>query len=168
VDCATGKELVSVDAGAYVPGSAAVSGARAFVGHYENEALCVDIDKGTVLWRAKKRNAPFFSSPALSDKAIVIGSRNRRVYCLSRDDGKELWTFSAHGDVDSSPVISGQKVVFGSSDGKLYVVDLASGKQLWSYEIGKPLIASPAVGKGLLVIGSEDGVVYAFGPKKGH
>ena len=97
---------------------------------------------------------------------MIIGGRNKRVYCFDRATGKVCWTSATEGDVDSSPAVCGDKVVFGSQDGKLQIVRLDTGKPVWSYETGKELAASPAVADGLVVIGSEDGNVYAFGAKK--
>ncbi len=94
---------------------------------------------------------------------VIVGGRDDRLHCISRDDGKQVWTFKANGAIDSSPVICGDKVVFGAEDGRLYVVTLADGKRLWSYETGQAITSSPAVAAGLVVVGCNDGYVYAFG-----
>ena len=162
---ADGKKLGETDAGAYIAGSVAASGDCAYFGHYGEEVLCVDFVAGKIIWRYKNREFPYFSSPAVGEKFVLIGGRDKRLHCLDRTTGKEVWEFITQGKVDSSPVICGDKVVVGSDDGRLYVVNLASGKEIWSYEIGKALTASPAVANGIIVIGSEDGSVYAFGKK---
>lgn len=162
-----GKELAAIEAGAYVPGSAAIAGGQAFAGHYGSEVICADLTRTNVLWQYKGRDA-FFSSPAVTDKLVVIGGRDKRLHCLDRATGKLLWAFQTRDEVDCSPVVSGDKVIFGSGDGRLYLVSLADGKQLWSYDIGKPITGSPAIAGGLVVIGAEDGVVYAFGEKRGR
>ena len=135
----------------------------AYLGHYGNEVISVDLDAGTVAWRYKERGFPYFSSPAVTDERVIIGGRDKRVHCLDRATGKQLWEFQTGGKVDSSPVVCGDKIAFGSEDGRIYVVSMENGKELWSYEIGKPLTASPAVVNGMIIIGSEDGAVYAFG-----
>ncbi len=84
------------------------------------------------------------------------------MHCVSRDDGKVVWTFQTLGEVDSSPVICGDKVIIGSEDGRLYLLRLSDGKQVWSYEIGQPVTSSPAVANRMVVVGSDDGYVYAF------
>lgn len=166
INADTGKELGAVEAGAYIPGSPAVDAGRAYAAHYGGEVLCVDLASSKVVWRVKQRESPFFSSPAVTDKLVIIGGRDKRLHCLDRATGETRWKFATEGDVDSSPVVCGDKVVFGSNDGKLRMVRLDTGKPVWSYEIGKDLTASPAIAAGLVVIGSEDGNVYAFGAKK--
>jgi len=165
LDVATGKQLREVEAGAYIAGSGAIAGGRFYVGHYENEVLAVDLNAGQVEWRFKDRSFPYFSSPAVTSDRILIGGRDKRLHCLNRVDGKEVWSFTTRGKVDSSPVVCDDKVVVGSDDGRLYIVSLANGKELWSYQIGQAIATSPAVAGGRIVIGSDDGGVYCFGGK---
>ena len=163
VSTADGKELAKIEAGAYIAGSVALKEKFAYVGHYGNEVICADLEDETVAWQYRERGFPYFSSPAVTDEHVIIGGRDKRVHCLERATGKQLWEFQTGGKVDSSPVVCGDKIAFGSEDGRLYLLSMENGKELWSYEIGKPLTASPAVANGMIIIGSEDGSVYAFG-----
>ena len=160
-----GQKIKEVDAGAYIAGSGAFEANRFYVGHYENEFLCADLESGQMKWKFKDRAFPYFSSPALTQDRVVFGGRDKRLHCVRKDTGEEIWSFSTRGKVDSSPVVTGDKVVVGSEDGNLYMVNLADGNEVWSYEIGQPITSSPAVINNLVVIGSEDGNVYAFGTK---
>jgi eukaryotic-like serine/threonine-protein kinase len=160
-----GQKIKEVDAGAYIAGSGAFEANRFYVGHYENEFLCADLESGQMKWKFKDRAFPYFSSPALTQDRVVFGGRDKRLHCVRKDNGEEIWSFNTRGKVDSSPVVAGDKVVVGSEDGSLYMVNLADGQELWSYEIGQPITSSPAVINNLVVIGSEDGNVYAFGTK---
>lgn len=168
ISLADGTKIKEFEAGAYIAGSAALIGRHAYVGHYENEFLCFDLDKGTNIWSYHDRNFPYFSSPAVTEKEVVFGGRDKRLHCVKREDGTSLWSFPTQGKVDSSPVVVGDKVVVGSDDGFLYVVSLATGKEIWSYEIGRPIDSSPAVVDGRIVVGCEDGKVYCFGAKGGR
>src|SRR5688572_95474 len=160
-----GTKIKEVDAGAYIAGSGAFEANRFYVGHYENEFLCADLESGQMKWKFKDRAFPYFSSPALTKDRVVFGGRDKRLHCVRKDNGEEIWSFNTRGKVDSSPVVAGDKVVVGSEDGNLYMVNMADGNEVWSYEIGQPITSSPAVIDGLVVIGSEDGNVYAFGTK---
>ena len=158
-----GQSVREIQAGSYIPGSVATAGGRAYVGHFGNQVLCLDLGDGSVVWRFAVKEGQFFSTPAVDADHVVIGCRDKAVYCLSRKDGTQQWAFRARGSVDSSPVICRDKVVFGSDDGRFYVASLADGRELWSYDIGGPISSSPAVSNGIVVIGGEDGSVYAFG-----
>jgi outer membrane protein assembly factor BamB len=160
-----GTKLQHLPVAAPIAGSAAISDRRAYFGHYGNAFVAANIDTGQVDWVYKDREFAYFSSPAVNDRFVVFGGRDRRVHCLQRTDGQLAWVFPTRGRVDSSPVITGDKVVVGSEDGRLYLIGLSDGTERWSYEIGEAITGSPAVAEGLVVIGADDGLVYAFGPK---
>lgn len=163
-----GTKIGEVWAGSYIPGSAALAGDKAYLGHYDSKLVCIDREQKKIDWEYLDRENPdsFFSSPAVDKDHVLIGSRNDYLYCVSRQTGKKLWAFRTRDDIDSSPVIAGERVVVGSLDGRLYIVDLNTGKEVWSYEIGAPLFSCPAVAGGFIVIGSDDGRIYAFGEKR--
>jgi outer membrane protein assembly factor BamB len=160
-----GKKKGEVRVGSYIPGSAALIENRAYVGHYGNQLVCIDVNNKKILWEYgdEKHGDAFFSSPAVEKDHVVIGSRDGYLHCVNRESGKKNWTFRTRDEVDSSPVIAGNQVIVGSSDGRLYMVNLKNGEKTWSYEIGAPVISCPAVAGGLIVIGAEDGRIYVFG-----
>ena len=166
INLADGKKIKEVEAGAYIAGSGAFEKGNFYIGHYENEFLCADLNAGKIAWKFHDRNFPYFSSPALTTDRVIFGGRDKKLHCLDRAKGEEIWSFSARGKVDSSPVVVDGKVVVGSDDGRLYLVKLADGAELWNYEIGQPIISSPAVASGRVIIGGEDGNVYCFGVGK--
>ncbi len=162
---ADGTQVKEIEAGAYIVGSAAVVDGVAYVGHYENEFLAVDLRRGEVLWRYRDRNFPYGGSPAVTADRVLFGGRDKRLHCVDRATGKQVWAFATRGKVESSPVVAGDRVAVGSDDGRVYLVGLADGTERWSYEIGQPVQGSPAVVEDHLVIGADDGVVYCFGRK---
>jgi outer membrane protein assembly factor BamB len=164
ISVSDGNEIAAIDAQSYIAASAAFVDGRAYVGNYDNVFICADIDKDEIVWKYSDKDHPFFSSAAVGKNVLIFGSRDKRVHCIRRDDGKRVWVFQTQGEVDSSPVIVGDKVVVGSGDGRLYMLSLADGKQIWSFEAGQPIMSSPAVGCGIVVVGCDDGYVYAFHP----
>ncbi len=160
-----GAATGGVGVGSYIPGSAALVDGRAYLGHYDNRLVCINIQEKKIIWEYENKDngEAFFSSPAVGSSHVVIGCRDGYLHCVSRDFGKKIWTFRTGDEIDSSPVIAGNRVVVGSMDGRLYMVNLEDGKKTWSYEIGAAIIGSPAVAGGFIFIGAEDGRVYAFG-----
>jgi outer membrane protein assembly factor BamB len=166
VDVLKGSKQKEIEAGAYIAASGALVDGKLYVGHYENAFLCVDLKEGKIAWTYKDRAFPYMSSPAVTKDRVIVGGRDKRLHCLKRDTGEQVWVFATRGKVDSSPVVADGKVIVGSDDGRLYVVSLAEGKELWQYEIGQPVQSSPAVVDGHFVVGAADGSVYCFGEKK--
>lgn len=163
LNVADGTQTKEIEAGAYIIGSAAVLGGVAYVGHYENEFIAVDLKAGSMKWRYRDRNFPYGGSPAVTKDRVLFGGRDKRLHCVDRESGKQVWTFATRGKVESSPVVASDRVVVGSDDGRVYVVKLADGQEVWNHEIGQPIQGAPAVVDGHVVIGAEDGVVYCFG-----
>jgi outer membrane protein assembly factor BamB len=168
IDVDNGKEVAAVDLGGQTGATAAVAGDQVFIGTMQpGNVQAVNWKKAEVQWVFEPtRSGEFYSSPAVTDKLVILGNRDRHVYALDRTKGELVWEFPTRKRVDGSPVVVGDRVIVGSSDGHLYVLDLAKGKELRKFELGRSIVASPAVAEGCLVIGTLDGVLYCLGKKE--
>ena len=124
--------------------------------------MSVDLQSDQIVWTYNNPEESFFAVPAVSEKYVVIGSRDKKLICLDRQTGDEVWTFPTEGSVNSSPVICGSKVIFGADDGFLRILNVSDGKQTWSTNLGRPILSSPAIADNIVLIGCDDGYVYAF------
>ncbi|MHC4883506.1 MAG: outer membrane protein assembly factor BamB family protein [Planctomycetota bacterium] len=169
VDLTAGTGLTTVDGGSYIAGSAALQGRNAWFGTHGGSFLSVNIAKGKegVLWEyeGKESGGAFFSTPAVTKGEVIVGCRDRVLYCFRRSDGEVLWTFQSKGEIDSSPVVCGNRVVAATKAGRLILINRSTGAKVWSYEIGEAIVSSPAVCRGVILIGCDDGSLYAFGKK---
>lgn len=167
VETSKGKETAAIELGGPAGATAAVRGEALYVGTISNNTvLAIDLKQNKVAWtfEAAKNPQPFYASAAVTDKLVIVGCRNRNVYALDRQTGKEVWQFATGGKVDSSPVVVGERVYVGSLDGNLYVLELNKGTEIQRLKLGRRGIAgSPAVAEGRLVIGTVDGAVICLG-----
>ena len=163
IDLKEGKEVFAAEMGALSPSSPVMLKDRILVGTDGGHVLCYS-PEGKPVWDYDKVHdaAMVYASPAVAEGIVVTGARDRHVHAMSLADGKPLWTFATHGDVDSSPLISDGRVYIGSSDKKLYVLDLKSGRLVWEFTAGRAITAPPAIARGVLVIGDTRGNVYCF------
>lgn len=152
----------TIDAGSYVAANPVIFEGVVYAGNYDGVFLAADMASGAILWRFDKADDAFFSSPAVSERAVVVGCRDGKVYSFSRRTGEILWTFAAQDSFDSSPLLCGDKAAVGCSDGRLYLLDIKSGKELFAYTLGASVSSSPAAAQNRLLVGCEDGSVYAF------
>ena len=60
------------------------------------------------------------SSPVICGDKVVVGSDDGRLYVVSLDKGKELWSYEVGQPIESSPAVAGGKVVVGCNDGGVY------------------------------------------------
>ena len=163
VDVASGKELRQIEIGAYVGNNVALADGVAYVAHYGNRVCAFSIADRMKIWEYGERDFEYYAAPAVFEKIVLVGGRDKRFHAIDRVTGAGLWEFRARDRIDSSAVVcAGKSVIFGSDDGYLYALDLKTGKELWKYEIGAPVKASPAVAGDWVLIGADDGVLYAF------
>jgi len=120
----------------------------------------------TLLWRHETANQ-VWSSPAVADNVVYIGSNDGDVYALNASSGTTVWTYATGGEVRSSPAIVAGAVYFGSMDHNVYAVNASTGSLIWSFVTGNATDASPAVVGGILYVGSLDGNVYALNATNG-
>lgn len=168
IDLKTGTESGSVEMGSPTCSTPAVSGGKAVVGTEQAEFICIDLKKVSAAWGFADEDGPasIRGAAAVKGNQVVFGARNRQVYSIDLKTGKQQWTRTLKGKIDSSPVIVGDRVFVGGGDGRLYILSLEDGEELWVKQLKGPLISSPAVGFEKLVIATDRGVVYCLGKKK--
>jgi outer membrane protein assembly factor BamB len=162
VNLKDGSLVHKIETSAQIPASIATFGTMAFCGNYANEAVAFDVVGGKVAWVYEDRALPFFSSPAVNERLVLIGSRDKHLHAIDRTSGEAVWKFQTGGRVEGSPVVFTDGVVFGSSDGRLYAAGLDDGAERWQLELGESLVAAPAFGGGQIIIGGEKGTVFAI------
>ena len=167
IKIADGSEIQKVRLGAYVGASPSVVQDKLYVGTFGNQVLGVDLKQGKVLWQYENPDGqfPFYSSPAVTNRAVYVGGRDKFFHALDTQTGKEIWRFPAKSRVESSPAISGNTVYFGTVGGQIYGLSTDSGKVQWEYDAAEAVVSSPAIVEGKLVIATKGGTLYCFGSK---
>ncbi len=165
VDVERGERIAEVDLEGPTGSTAAVRGERLFVGTEAGTFFGIDWQAAEAVWRYESPAgaASYRSSAAVTDGAVIVGSRDRLVHALHPEDGAPLWTFATRRNVDASPVVVGERVFVGSADGRFYALALADGEALWEFEAGGGIVGSPAVAEGRLVVTTSRGDVFCFG-----
>ncbi len=152
-----------------------------------------NIGFSTLKWKFKT-HGKIFSSPAVYNGIVYIGSEDKNLYAIDVSTGKELWKFTTGGAVHSSPSVFNNVVYFGSFDGYYYAVDAKKGTEKWRFKTGgekwidsKELgfsspesdqpdpwqffLSSPVIkpneNAGVVYFGSSDGFVYAVDAENG-
>ena len=120
-------------------------------------------DTNDVLWTYATGSA-VYSSPAIVDGVLYIGSTNGTLYALNGDTGLLLWTYATGGPVYSSPAVAGGKVYFLSTDGYFYALDASTGSLVWSVGGmgGSYSWSSPAVHGGRVFVAASNGWVHSL------
>jgi eukaryotic-like serine/threonine-protein kinase len=86
-----------------------------------------------VKWKFRTQGR-IFSSPALSDNLLLIGSADKNLYALNQESGKLIWKVETAGAIQSTPVVSNTSAYFLSYDGFFRAVEFSTGKVLWKFQ----------------------------------
>jgi outer membrane protein assembly factor BamB len=143
-----------------------------------------------VKWKVKTGGA-VYSSPAIADGVIFVGSNDGKLYAVDAETGATKWTFAAKARIASSPAVNNGIVYVESYDSQLYAIDAVSGQKKWSFategekrftaphihgmlpaaqSLPDPFdffLSSPCVWNGAVYFGSGDGHVYAVDATSG-
>ena len=109
-----------------------------------------------------------FSSPAVANGIVYVGSDDNYVYALDANSGSLKWKYQTGADVTSSPAVANGIVYVGSCDYHVYALDANTGSLKWKYKTGAEVyLSSPAVANGIVYVGSKDNYVYALDANTG-
>lgn len=169
IDISKGKEIGNIPLESYLIASPAVMGDLLYVGTSTAEVIEINWKQMKITWRYQRKEKGFRydASAAVTNQYVVVGGQDKRMHCINRKTGKEVWTFLTRAQINSSAVIVKDRLFFGSNDRNLYGLRLKDGKQLWKFNMGKKVTAGIAVGERCLVAGTDgpNGTLYCFGEK---
>lgn len=82
------------------------------------------------LWQAKIGK---LATQAIVASSLVLATapEEHRVAALQPDTGREVWSFTAGGRIDSPPTCTGQLVILGCANGYVYCLRQADGQLVW-------------------------------------
>lgn len=116
-----------------------------------------------------------YSSPALVNGKVYVGSRDGYVYSLNSSNGGLIWKYKlgdylrgeGWGLPDSSPAVADGRVYIGSGDNCTYCLDASTGSFVWRYRTRGVVQSSPAVAEGRVYVGSLDESIYCLNASTG-
>lgn len=166
IDLADGKLVNKIATEAQITNSVATIGTTIYSGNHANQLVAAEADADQLSWIYEAGNFPFFTAPAVDEKNVYLGSRDKSLHAIQRADGTAAWTFKTGGRVESSPLAFDDGIVFGSSDGRLYAANPADGTELWRLDLGEDLTASPIYAQGRIIIAGGDGTLFVINGSK--
>jgi outer membrane protein assembly factor BamB len=168
IDATTGKERWKFDAAAPMSSGPVVANGIVYVGANPFNGInssgtpagagglyAVEAASGTQVWlfTISPTGLYGFSTPAVVDGMVYVGSLDGNLYVLDALTGKERWRFRTGISIQSSPAVAGGMVYIGSNDHYLYAVDALTGTVRWLFPTGGFVVSSPAVANGVVYVG---------------
>ncbi|MDQ3044889.1 MAG: PQQ-binding-like beta-propeller repeat protein, partial [Chloroflexota bacterium] len=121
----------------------------------------------TLAWRVDTEGE-IYSSPAVVDGVLYIGSKNGLLYAIDAESGEVRWQASiGQYIVRASPaVVDG--TVYVPSGFFLYALDAENGEERWRLPIRFAGQSSPAIAEETVVFASQEGELYAVDATSGE
>jgi hypothetical protein len=113
----------------------------------------------TELWRFATGGI-VYSSPAVANGIVYVGSEDKNLYAIDAVTGKEKWRFTTGNHVFTSPAVANGIVYVGSEDKNLYAIDALTGKEKWRFAMGGWVYSPPAVVNGIVYAGNSHESLY--------
>src|SRR4030095_6091018 len=88
--------------------------------------LCLDADRGEVIWRAHLGGA-VNARPRISEKTALIGTDKGELHALDVATGKDRWSVNGRGGFNATPLVVDKMVIAPAYDGTVHFVSLADG-----------------------------------------
>ena len=103
-----------------------------------------------------------YSSPAVVDGLVYVGSKGGFLYALDATSGEERWRADlGNYIVRSSPAVTDERVFVGAGY-SLFALDAANGRRAWQGKMTFSGSSSPTVAGGVVYVASQSSSVYAF------
>jgi outer membrane protein assembly factor BamB len=168
LDIDTGKPIWNVEADLPAWGSPSVAGRHVYFplgnGNFiESEPkpagalLCLDADTGAKVWRYDARDG-VLGKPVVDQRHVYFGSRDENCYCVTRKEGKLVWSRSFGSPVLAAPALAlcgecghATGLYVSTRGGMIYCVQSSSGAIDWSFSLEQDsrkqpqLFSTPAV-----------------------
>ena len=135
----------------------------------EGKIIALDEITGNLVWNYSVGWGGVYSSPAIDDGNVYIGSDNG-IYCLNATTGAYMWRNYYNIWVTSSPAIAYGKVFIAAGDGTLYCLNKTNGEQFWHSTIDGSylgIVSSPGVADHKVFIGTMYGGIYCLDESSG-
>jgi hypothetical protein len=107
------------------------------------------------------------AQPVVANGKVFMGDMEGRVYCLSLDDGRTLWTGENPGGTCTALAVAGEVVVATGIPGGITGLDAATGRRRWRIETPKAITGAPLLLGSAVFSGCQDGRVYAVEASSG-
>ena len=133
---------------------------------YENVLTSSNVSTLTLDW-SYTTGGRVYSSAAVANGVVYIGSADHRLCALDAMTGAPKWSYTTGGAIySSSPAVANGVVYVGTGypDDKLYALDAMIGTLKWSYTTESSITSSPTVANGVVYVGTGylDDKLYAL------
>ncbi|MBN2239324.1 MAG: PQQ-binding-like beta-propeller repeat protein [Dehalococcoidales bacterium] len=153
----------------YLVGGPIIDGDRVFIGSSDGRIYAYSTVSLKTAWRKPFESGDkIWSTPAVSDGTLYVGSFDKKMYALNAADGSLKWEYESGGAIITTPVIENNVVYFGAFDRNIYALNAATGSLKWQFAADNWFWAKPLVSGNKLYAPCLDGKVYVLDTASGQ
>jgi hypothetical protein len=90
----------------------------------DTNVYAVEASTGNLVW-SQKTNGAIYSSSAVADGVVYIGSWDGYVYAFDAANGSPIWNYNTGGQVFSAPTVAGGVMFVGSYNSKVFAFGIS-------------------------------------------
>ena len=140
---------------------------KLYFGSVDGVVYALDVTTRDTLWRFSA-GGKIWSTPAIDDGTLYVGSFDKKLYALNADDGSKRWEpFATEGAIVAAPVVYNNAIYFGSLDRHIYALDAATGALEWRFSADKWFWTKVVAADNLIYAPCLDGKVYVLNAETG-
>ena len=169
LDASSGNRLWTYTGNQSFIASPTVYNGKIFACDTSGYVYCFNPSSEGTIWIEHPASAAIYSTPAVVDGVVYVGSFDHNVYALDAETGSAVWAspFPTGGVIYGSPTVANGVVYIGSGNNEFYAIDAQTGQQLWTCSVGGAIKNSPAIVGDVVYFASDDGKVYARDARTG-
>ena len=164
VEATSGKQLWTFsNKGSWVINSAAVKDGKVYFATSDTGLLhALDARTGAEVFTLDFNRWPMFSSPAIAEKMMYLGSHQGRLLAIDLCKQKLAWFFETDAAKKNGPALTNDKGApkYEAAFADNFYDDIVVGLQKM-LSVGA-ILSSPAVAGDVILVGSTDGSLYAI------
>lgn len=133
-----------------------------YVGSHDHHLYAISRE-GELRWR-RDLGGPIYSTAALADGRVYVGSDADFFFAIDAADGEVIWHLRTDDDADTGIAIAPDGTLVFGAGSDVFAVD-PEGTVRWRFRTGLKIFSSPAIDDdGTIYIGSQDDHLYAIAP----
>jgi outer membrane protein assembly factor BamB len=141
-----------------------------YIGRIDGFMSALSLARQDTLWNFEtfgQISAPPNITTFEGQQAVVFGSYDNCLYCISRATGQELRRFESGYYINGAVALMEHYILYGGCDAWLRIINAASGQPSDSLELGAYIPASPAIDGENCYIADHSGNVHAITVRRG-
>ncbi|XP_023309797.1 acyl-CoA synthetase family member 4 [Anoplophora glabripennis] len=143
-----------------------------FIGCSNGRMYCIDFIKKNIVWEFSS-TSKIKSSACFCKKrsAVIFGSYDNAIYCVSIKEGLKLWNTSLDGSVSANPIYSeAKKNVYAATTKATCFCLTEDGEIVWEKSCSGPIFGTPCLisSDENIILPTVQGVLHCLQTKNGE